>query len=232
MTPTPTGGPAPLYPSPSLHELAGRALSLAAGARCLLGVVGEPGAGKSTFAEQLLAQCEAERPGICVGVSMDGFHLAQQVVDRRGAGDRKGAIDTFDAAGFVAMLGRTVRETGHPLWWPEFRREIEEPVAQAVEVRPEHRLVVVDGNFLLSAEPPWDRVRGLLAQTWFLDADPAARRERLVRRYLRYGFDEERARAKTAGPDERSSRHIRSTAGRADLVLHERAPQGPGAPAG
>lgn len=227
MTPAGTGPPAgpeataPLYTRPSTRELAERALALTGPRRALLGIVGEPGAGKSTFAEHLLAEIERLRPGVSVGVSMDGFHLAQQVIDRQGKSARKGFVDTFDARGFVVMLRRTLEETQEPLWWPEFRREIEEPVAQAVEVAPAHRLVVVDGNFLLATTPPWDEVRGLLAQTWFLDADPPARRERLVRRYIRYGFTEDRAHEKAGGIDETSSAGIRRTRDRADLVLRE-----------
>lgn len=215
------GPVAPLYPHPSIRALAERALGRAGPRRVLLGIVGEPGAGKSTFAEQLLAEIEHMRPGTSVGVSMDGFHLAQQVIDRLGKGARKGAIDTFDARGFVALLRRTAADPAEPLWWPEFRREIEEPVAQAVEVAPAHRVVVVDGNFLLSTAPPWDEVRTLLTETWFLDADPRARRERLVRRYVHYGFTQERARAKVEGVDEISSAAIRRTCGTADLTLRE-----------
>lgn len=213
--------PTPLYPRPSTRELALRALALTGTRRALLGIVGEPGAGKSTFAEHLLAEIDRLRPGIAVGVSMDGFHLAQRVIDRQGKSSRKGAIDTFDAAGFVSMLRRTLDETGQPLWWPEFRREIEEPVAQAVEVAPAHRLVVVDGNFLLATEPPWNEVRGLLNETWFLNADASARRERLVRRYVHYGFSQDRAHGKVVGIDEVSSAEIRRTRGDADLVLRE-----------
>lgn len=221
------GPTAPLYTQPPIRALAERALALGGSRRALLGIVGEPGAGKSTFAEQLLSEMERLRPGISIGVSMDGFHLAQQVIDRQGKSARKGTIDTFDARGFVAMLRRTVEEADEPLWWPEFRREIEEPVAQAVEIGAAHRVVVVDGNFLLATVPPWGEVRRLLTETWFLDADPQPRRERLIRRYVRYGFSEERARAKAEGVDEISSAAIRRTSAAADLTLHEghRAPR-------
>lgn len=215
------GPTTPLYPWPSMHELAERALALTGSRRALLGIVGEPGAGKSTFAEHLVARIEQMRPGIAVGVSMDGFHLAQQIIGRQGKAARKGDIDTFDALGFVGMLRRTREETRTSLWWPEFRRELEEPVAQAVEVSPAHQLVVVDGNFLLATTPPWDQVRGLLTETWFLDSDPAARRQRLMDRYVRYGFNEDLARSKAEGSDEASSVEIRRTGGSADLLLKE-----------
>ncbi|MGW7044932.1 nucleoside/nucleotide kinase family protein [Streptomyces avermitilis] len=222
-----------LYGPPSMDALAERALHLARAGRALLGVVGEPGAGKSTFAEQLWARLEEERPGLAVTVSMDGFHLAQKVIEARGQAADKGTIDTFDADGFVALLRRTrtgtestqntegTEDTEDTVWWPEFDRDLEDPVAGAIEVAPHHRLVIVDGNFLLSAQEPWRQVKGLLDETWFLDALPEPRRERLVRRYISYGFTPEAARAKTLGVDEDTSALIRSTLSRADLVLGE-----------
>ncbi|WP_330455679.1 nucleoside/nucleotide kinase family protein [Streptomyces sp. NBC_00820] len=218
---TGTSGRDPLYGHPSLDGLVERAHALAATRRTLLGIVGEPGAGKSTLAAQLWERLEADRPGLAVPVSMDGFHLAQKVIDARGQSAVKGTIDTFDADGFLALLRRTRTETGNSVWWPEFTRELEDPVAGSIEVSPRHRLVIVDGNFLLSDRDPWHRVKGELDETWFLDAEPRARRERLARRYMRYGFTPEAAYAKAGGVDEDTSALIRSTVSRADLVLGE-----------
>ncbi|MZG15539.1 nucleoside/nucleotide kinase family protein, partial [Streptomyces sp. SID5914] len=83
------------------------------------------------------------------------------------------------------------------------------------------RLVIVDGNFLLSTQGPWQHVKDVLDEAWFLDAVPEARRERLIRRYISFGFTPEIARAKTEGVDERTSALIRSTAPRADLAIRE-----------
>jgi pantothenate kinase len=210
-----------LYGSPSPDALTERALHLARDGRALLGIVGEPGAGKSTFAEQLLARLEKEQPGLAVAVSMDGFHLAHKIIEARGQSARKGTIDTFDADGFVALLRRTRAETEHTVWWPEFDRDLEDAVAGAIEVAAHHRLVVVDGNFLLATRDPWLRIKDLLDESWFLDALPEPRRERLTRRYISYGFTAEAARAKTLGVDEDTSSLIRSTVPRADLVLSE-----------
>jgi pantothenate kinase len=211
----------PLYGIPSMDALVERALHLTHTPRALLGIVGEPGAGKSTLAEELLARVESERPGLAVAVSMDGFHLAHKVIDARGQTARKGTIDTFDADGFLALLRRTRAETGNSVWWPEFNRALEDPVAGAIEVTARHRLVIVDGNFLLSAQGPWQHVQGVLDEAWFLDAIPEARRERLIRRYISYGFTPEAARTKAGGVDERTSALIRSTASRADLAIRE-----------
>ena len=211
----------PLYGHPSLDILTQRAMHLTRNGRALLGIVGEPGAGKSTFAEQLLARLEKAQPGLAVAVSMDGFHLAHKVIGARGQSSRKGTIDTFDADGFLAFLRRTRDETANTVWWPEFDRELEDAVSGAIEVAVHHRLVIVDGNFLLATEGPWRQAKNLLDESWFLDARPEPRRERLIRRYISYGFTPETARAKTLGVDEDTSALIRGTVPRADLVLGE-----------
>ncbi|MFJ8153664.1 nucleoside/nucleotide kinase family protein [Streptomyces sp. NPDC094468] len=205
-----------------LERMADRVTVLCEGrSRVLLGIAGEPGSGKSTLAERLLAEIERRHPGTAAAVSMDAYHLAHHVLETRGDTHRKGTIDTFDAEGFLHTLRRTRQETRHTVWWPEFRRDLEDPVAGSVGIAPHHRLVLVDGNFLLSTRHPWPHVRDELTETWFLDAAPALRRERLRRRYVHYGFTPEAAAAKTDGTDEETSLLIRLDAHRADLTLTE-----------
>ena len=89
--------------------------------RTLLGLVGAPGAGKSTLAAALLA----EFADVAQVVPMDGFHLANVELERLGRRERKGAPDTFDSAGYVALLRRLlVQDDDEVVYAPEFRREI------------------------------------------------------------------------------------------------------------
>jgi pantothenate kinase len=181
------------------------------GRRRLLGIVGGPGAGKSTLAASLAG------PGVAV-IGMDGWHLANSVLDRLGRRDRKGAPDTFDAAGYVAFLERA-RSRAATVWAPEFRREVEEPIAGALEVPPETLVLVTEGNYLLMTEPPWDRVRGLLDEAWFLAPDEDVRRARLVARHEHHGRSHAEAVARADGSDAANARRIAATADRADHVL-------------
>lgn len=191
---------------------------LATGRRRLLGVVGAPGAGKSTLA----AQVAAARPDAVVAVPMDGFHLAQAELERLGVADRKGAPDTFDAAGFVALLRRLKNAGPDVVYAPEYRRDLRNGVAGAIRVPPDAPLVVTEGNYLLLDEDGFAPVRGLLDEVWFVEPDDAERLARLVARHEAFGKPPAAARDWAHGPDERNAVRIAATRHRADLVLRAR----------
>lgn len=183
--------------------------------RGMLGICGAPGSGKSTLAARL----GTELGDAAVVIGMDGFHLAQRELERRGIADRKGAPDTFDAAGYVALLARIRDARDHVVYAPEFRREIEEPVAGAVAVAADTPLVITEGNYLLLDRQPWRRVRELLDEVWFLRPAEPTRLEWLVRRHMAYGRTREQALARAHGSDGRNAELIVATASRADRVI-------------
>jgi pantothenate kinase len=193
-----------------------RARTLAAsGGRRVLGIAGAPGAGKSTVAEAVVGAL-GER---AVLVPMDGFHLAQAELERLGRADRKGAPDTFDAAGFVALLRCLQEPAEGVVYAPRFDRSIEEPVAGAIPVHPEVPLVVVEGNYLLHDDGAWALVAGLLDECWYLEVDHALRVERLVARHAAFGKAPEAARAWTLGPDQRNADLVARGLDRATVVV-------------
>lgn len=184
--------------------------------RRLLGITGAPGAGKSTVAARLLEAFGAD----AVVVPMDGFHLAQTTLERLGRADRKGAPDTFDAAGFVALLRRLRQPVpGETVWAPEYRREAHNAIAGALAVPAQVPLVVVEGNYLLVREHGFGPVADLLDETWYVELDQQVRLARLVARHERFGKSPDAARAWSSGPDEANARLIAATAARADLVV-------------
>ncbi|MEY4749280.1 MAG: hypothetical protein RIQ60_1494 [Pseudomonadota bacterium] len=213
----------PALPLPALQRAQHLLEAAVAGStRRLLGLVGPPGAGKSTVAEALLAVLARSHPGLAQVVPMDGYHLAQAELERLGRAGRKGAPDTFDAAGYAALLARIRAGGPTTIYAPEFRRAIEEPIANAVPVHPGTRLVITEGNYLLMGEPGdggWGEVRGQLDEVWFVDVDPELRLSRLIARHEQFGRSPEAARAWVMGTDEPNARAIEATRERAHWCL-------------
>ena len=191
--------------------------ALRSGSRRLLGIAGAPGAGKSTLAERLV-EALGER---AVLVPMDGFHLADAALERLGRLTRKGAPDTFDAGGYVALLQRlrTQRPGDAPVWAPMFERELEQPLAGAIEVGAEVPLVITEGNYLLLEDGPFAQVRTMLDACWFVEVPERLRHERLIARHERFGKSPHAARDWALGPDEDNARLVAGTRDRADVVV-------------
>jgi pantothenate kinase len=194
---------------------AARRLALA-GPRTLLGITGAPGAGKSTLARHLV---DALGPDLAVLVPMDGFHLANATLRAWGRRDRKGAPDTFDAAGYVNLLRRLRATDEEVVHAPTYDRGIEESIGSAVPVPSWVRLVVTEGNYLLTDLGAWAAVPPLLDESWYLDLDEETRLERLVARHERHGKEPDHARAWATGTDERNAALVRRGRYRADRVV-------------
>lgn len=185
--------------------------------RMILGITGPPGAGKSSLAARVVAHL----PG-SVLVPMDGFHLAQRVLDGAGLADRKGAPESFDRAGFAVLLQRirAQQHSGRPdatIYAPTFRRDIEEPIAGAIPVPADTPLVVTEGNYLIH----WSEVRDLLDEVWWVEVPDDVRLARLVARHEAYGKSTEQARAWALGSDEANARLIAPGRAHADIVVTE-----------
>jgi pantothenate kinase len=204
----------------TFDDLLTRARSLARGGhRAILGIAGSPGAGKSTLAEQLVRALNGSGEPWVAHVPMDGFHLADVELDRLGRRDRKGAPDTFDAAGYAALLARLREERDEVVYAPGFERVLEQPLAGAIPVPPTARLVVTEGNYLLLGTGPWTRVRPQLDEVWFCELDERERVRRLVARHEEFGKDHDTAVAWVLGSDQRNADLVAATRDLADLIV-------------
>jgi pantothenate kinase len=208
----------------SFASLLSRAEALVpAGGRRIIGVAGSPGAGKTTLAMAIVRALNGGRNHTgsewAVHVPMDGFHLADRELVRLGRLQRKGAPDTFDAAGYAALLARVRRDRHEVVYAPAFDRDLEQPIAGAIPVAPSCRLVVTEGNYLLVDDDPWPRARGELDEVWFCEVDDEVRRQRLVDRHVRFGKAARAAEAWVEQVDEVNARRIARCRRAADLVV-------------
>jgi pantothenate kinase len=182
--------------------------------RRILGIAGAPGAGKTTYAERLVAESTVP----AVHLPMDGFHLADISLRRLGLLDRKGAPETFDAWGYAVLLQR-LRDARSTVWAPGFDRELEQPLAGAVAVEPHVELVVTEGNYLLLDRPEWRAVRAALDEVWFLDVTDEVRRPRLVARHVQFGKSPAEAEAWVARTDDANAVLVVATRASADRII-------------
>jgi pantothenate kinase len=203
------------------EQLTRDAIALASdSSRAILGIAGSPGAGKSTLVDELLDRIRAVKGVDWVAhVPMDGFHLADAQLDRIGARARKGAPDTFDAAGYAHLLERVRREVDEPVYVPGFDRMVEQPLAAELVVLPPARLVVTEGNYLLLDDPQWDRARRAMDAVWFVASEETMRVERLVARHIQFGKSPHEARSWVATADQRNAELVAATVARADRVI-------------
>jgi len=186
--------------------------------RVVIGIVGSPGSGKSTIAEQLV-ELLGTRAAL---LPMDGFHLPQAQLVELGRRERMGAPDTFDVAGFLGTLigiRRGFGPSGHTIAAPGFDRALEEPVSGAIQISPEVSCVVVEGNYLLLDSDGWERIAPLLDQTFFIELDHETRLDRLVARHEQFGKSPAEALGWALGPDEANAVAIEQTAPRADYRI-------------
>ncbi len=201
---------------PTVSSLVERARGLVVpGRRRILGIAGPPGAGKSTLAE---AVCAALGPSTAALVPMDGFHLSNDALVRIGLRDRKGAPETFDAPGYVAMLRQVRTSLGQRVLVPSFDRDAEAVVPDAIEVPAGVPLVVAEGNYLLLDQGPWSEICQLLDEAWYLRAD-ASRVPRLIARHVAFGKPPEAARDWVLRSDEANTARIAPSEARADVVI-------------
>jgi len=158
------------------------------------------------------------RPDPVAYVPMDGFHLADVELERIGRRDRKGAPDTFDAYGYVALLRRLRENTDPIVYVPGFDRALEQPIAGSLPVFQQTRVIITEGNYLL-LDGHWSGVRPLLDETWFCRPDEDVRMQRLLARHIRFGKTPEFARTWIEQTDQPNAETISATQSRADLLV-------------
>ena len=191
--------------------------ALASGGRRILGLVGSPGAGKSTLSDALMA----ELGPAAVIVPMDGFHLANGVLESEGTRLRKGAPETFDADGYVSLLARirTQQPGDPPIYAPRYDRGAGASIGGSITVSGDTPLVITEGNYLLLDSGGWPAARPLLDACWFIHVDDAIRVPRLIQRHVDFGKSPAEAEEWVMRSDEANAALVKASAQFADAAV-------------
>ena len=185
----------------TLAGLADVVAARAAAGRVIVALAGAPGSGKSTVAAALADRLNAGRPGVAGVLAMDGYHYDDLVLVPLGKRARKGAPDTFDVAGLRHMLERLRAGDEALVAVPVFDRSLEIARAGARLIGGAVRIIIVEGNWLLLAQEPWDSLRPLFDLTVLIEVPEATLRQRLTARWQGYGLTPDEIAQKIEGND-------------------------------
>ncbi|MGM0784999.1 MAG: nucleoside triphosphate hydrolase [Pseudomonadota bacterium] len=203
--------------NPNIHDMAVRLLEAAENRRrFIVALAGPPAAGKSFLSGWLCRELNARRAGCAAVVPMDGYHYDNAVLEPQGLIPVKGAPQTFDCDGLRQDLER-IRRADRSVAVPVFDRPLDLARAGGRLITLDHRIVIVEGNYLLLDEGPWPALRPLFDMTLFLDVPDELLEARLIQRWREMGQDQAGALERTHHKDMLNARLIKAASVAADL---------------
>lgn len=191
----------------------------AGGNRVIVALAGAPGSGKSTLADKLVGKLNARQPGLASVLPMDGYHYDDLHLVPAGLRPRKGAPMTFDVGGLFHTLKRLRDRDEAEVAVPVFDRKIEIARAGARLIPRDVPVIVVEGNWLLLNQAPWDRLRPVFDMTVMVDVPEHVLRARLRGRWERLGLTEDEITEKLEENDLPNGRWVRDGSVPADHVI-------------
>lgn len=178
-----------------LPDLTNRILAAAAAReRFVVALAGPPASGKSTLACQL-----ATRLPMAAVLPMDGFHLDNDTLSKRGLLDRKGSPDTFDIEGFKALVQRLKR--GGDTWVPTFDRTNDCVVPEGSLINGDIQTIIVEGNYLMLDASGWRDLQQHWDITIMLEVPQDVLERRLIKRWRDHGLSLEQANSRARSND-------------------------------
>ncbi len=186
--------------------------------RILVAIVGAPASGKSTLSDRLYHHLGGDKAGAAV-VPMDGFHFDNAVLEERDLLERKGAPETFDVGGLKRTLVALRDTPNEDVYVPLFDRTLEISRGSARVITPNHTIILVEGNYLLLDQTPWNQLHKLFDLSIYLDVPQEKLRIRLIERWRSFGFDDEVARTKAERSDLPNAVTVARLSKLADIVV-------------
>ena len=171
--------------------------------RMIVGIAGPPASGKSTLSEAVINKinhsCSTSFPTAAL-LPMDGYHLDNGILAEKKLLDIKGAPHTYNADKFCEDVNN-LPFIKKEVFYPKFDRVLDLAIANSISINPKTPVVIVEGNYLLLDQHPWQTLSNLFDVTVFVAPRHDTLRKRLIDRWRNLGFDEETSVRKVEGND-------------------------------
>ncbi len=187
--------------------------------RTVIAIAGAPASGKSTLAADLVAQLQGNGQMASL-LPMDGFHLDNSILEKQVQIDVKGAPQTFDIFGFMALMNR-IHDRSAPIYYPTFDRSRDLAIAGSGVIERSDEFIVVEGNYLLLDQHPWKSLKQLFDYTIFIDTDLEVLKKRLVQRWVSYGYELAGATKRALGNDIPNAKLVKDFQLAADRIIQQ-----------
>lgn len=187
--------------------------------RFVVAIFGAPGSGKSTLADRLRTEITQSFHVSTEVVPMDGFHYDNAILDDKGLRPRKGSPETFDVDGLASLLQRLRAGPPRDVAIPVFDRMLDMTRASARIIGKDVDILLVEGNYLLLDQSPWDQLKDCFDVTVKIECPREELEKRLMKRWLDLRMSEKESRAKVEGNDLLNADLIESTSLAADILF-------------
>ncbi|XP_050945864.1 putative uridine kinase C227.14 isoform X1 [Cucumis melo] len=220
-------------------DLARRLLPTAAAAsdpdlKYIVGLAGPPGAGKTTIASEVVQRLNKLWPqkassmdsqvnpaDVAAVLPMDGFHLYRSQLDSmenpEEAHARRGAPWTFNPQLLLTCL-KTLRSQGS-VYAPSFDHGVGDPVEDDIFVGLQHKVVIVEGNYLLLDDGVWKEISSMFDEKWFVEIDIDKSMGRVLKRHISTGKPPDVAKWRIENNDRPNAELIMKSKKNADLLI-------------